>query len=115
MPPSVRNHLRDIGFEQSFGVVTAVDPMGVTQPPETNDELVARLRIRVAGIGAVQAEVDACGVAASHCERSIAIAIDLQSVIRIADEFRQLAIFWFDGSAFWIIPVRSDKAKQKLR
>ncbi|MEO7216853.1 MAG: DUF3293 domain-containing protein [Gemmatimonadaceae bacterium] len=106
--------LHHLGFERAFCVVTAEDPMGARQPPDLNDALVARLREQARKIDAVQVDVDACGVDGSHCERSIAIEIDIQAAIRLADVYRQLAIFWFDGDAFWIIPVRSNKAKLKL-
>ena len=112
--PSVLERLHGIGFGQSFGVVTAEEPMGASLAPDVNERLVARLRERVQAIDAAQVDVDACGAHGSHCERSIAIAIDIQSVVRLADDYRQLAIFWFDGRAFWIIPVRSNKAKLKL-
>lgn len=88
--------------------------MGVSQAPDVNERLSARLRERARKIDAVQVDVDACGADNSHCESSIAIAIDMQSAIRLAGDYRQLAIFWFDGQCFWILPVRSGKAKLKL-
>lgn len=88
--------------------------MGVSLPHDVNERLVARLRERIRKIDAVQMDVDACGADGSHCERSVAIAMDMQMVVRLADGYRQRAIFWFDGHAFWIVPVRSRKAKLKL-
>ncbi|MEO9226455.1 MAG: DUF3293 domain-containing protein [Gemmatimonadaceae bacterium] len=111
---SDRSMLGGLGLGRSFCIVTAEDPMGVAQAADVNDALVARLRERARQIEAVQVDVDACGVDGSHCENSIAIAINIQAAIRLADVYRQLAIFWFDGDAFWIIPVRSNKAKLKL-
>ena len=111
---SDRSMLRELGLGRSFGIVTAEDPMGVGQPADVNDALVARLREQARKIDAVHVDVDACGVDGSHCESSIAIAIEFEAAIHLADVYRQLAIFWFDGAAFWIIPVRSTEAKLKL-
>ena len=58
--------------------------------------------------------VNACSPDGSHCEKSVAIALDMQSVIDLADRYRQLAAFWFDGEVFWIIPVRSSLPKVRL-
>jgi hypothetical protein len=110
----IRIALRFVGFERSFGIVTAQDPMGVSQRDDVNARLAASLQEEARKLGATQLLVDACGAGSAHCESSIAIALDMQSVIRLADRYQQLAIFWFDGEAFWIIPVRSSKQKLKL-
>jgi hypothetical protein len=106
--------LASIGLERSFGIVTAQDPMGVTQAQEVNSRLAARLLDDVRKLRVTQMHVDACGADSSHCEASVAIATELRSVVRLADRYRQLAIFWFDGDAFWIHPVRSGKCALKL-
>jgi hypothetical protein len=88
--------------------------MGVTQLPPMNDALAASLRKETAGLSVTQVCVDACSPDGSHCERSIAIALDEQSLIDIAHRYEQLAIFWFDGEAVWIIPVYSGNARLRL-
>jgi hypothetical protein len=88
--------------------------MGVTQPPAVNDALAASLQQEAAGLGVMHVCVDACSPDESHCERSVAIALDERSLIDIASRYEQLAIFWFDGDAFWIIPVHSRNARLQL-
>ena len=102
------------GLEQSFGILTAQDPMGVRQTTVINTALAATLQQELAGVQAAHICVDACSPDQSHCEQSIAIALDLQSLIAIAYRYDQLAIFWFDGEAFWIIPVHSRNARLRL-
>jgi hypothetical protein len=106
--------LHQIGFERSFGVITAQDPMGVRQLPAVNDALAASLQQESAGLGVARVCVDACSPDESHCERSIAIALDEQALIDIAYRYEQLAIFWFDGEAFWITPVYSRNHRLRL-
>jgi len=57
--------------------------------------------------------VDACSPDRSHCECSVALKGTLDRVIDMAKRWDQLAIFWFDGSGFWIYgaiePIRPIK------
>lgn len=106
--------VRSIGFERSFGIVTASNPMGTEQPSTVNDHLVASFQKEIAELGAVHLEVDACSPDGSHCEKSVAIALEQDSLIDLAARHYQLAIFWFDGDAFWIIPVRSTNVPLRL-
>lgn len=86
----------------------------MSQTPTANRRLAARLQGDAAELGAVQLCVDACSPDGSHREMSVAIALDLQSLVDLATRYQQLAIFWFDGAAFWIVPVRSSKTKVRL-
>lgn len=98
----------------SFGVVTAQDPMGITQSAQRNDALAAELEEEIAAMGVPFALLDACSPDRSHCERSIAVAAPRTRVVEIACRYEQLAIFWFDGSSFWIVPARSMKEQVRL-
>lgn len=102
------------GLNGSFGVVTAHDPMGITQSVERNDALAAQLEGEIATMGVPFALLDACSPDRSHCERSIAVALSRASVVEIACRYEQLAIFWFDGRSFWIVPARSTTEQVRL-
>jgi len=106
--------IREIGFEQQFGIVTAQDPMGVTQAKDVNAALATRLRTEVADLHVPYLGVDACSPDHSHCEQSVAVALGLRQSIDLACRYDQLAIFWFDGAAFWIVPARSCNARTRL-
>jgi len=111
---ATRTLLRQIGFERPFGIVTAHNPMGVAQPADVNARLAASLQIDVAKLQATHRHLDACSPDRSHCEQSIAIVLELQSLIVLACRYNQLAIFWFDGDVFWIVPARSSNARLRL-
>ncbi|MEO6777921.1 MAG: DUF3293 domain-containing protein [Gemmatimonadaceae bacterium] len=106
--------LEEAGFEHTFCIVTAQDPMGIEQPPETNAMLVAKLEADVAQLKAHHVEVDACSPDSSHCEQSMAVDVDLEVAVSLASRYDQLAIFWFDGATFWIVPARSSKSRLRL-
>lgn len=88
--------------------------MGTRQIASENERLAASLHQELAAAGLAHVRVNACSPDGSHCEKSVAIALDVQSVVDLADRYRQLAAFWFDGDCFWIIPVRSTLPKVRL-
>lgn len=106
--------LEQLGLGCAFGIVTGENPMGITQPAERNRDLSARLKRAIEASGIPNIHVDACSPDHSHCERSVAVVAPLESVVKLAYEFDQLAIFWFDGSAFWIVPARSNRERVRL-
>jgi hypothetical protein len=112
--PGVCRYFITVGFERSFGIVSGQDPMGQHPTLAENERLAASLQQEVSGLSVAQSSVTAFSPDGSHCEKSVAIALDLESLIALADRYRQLAIFWFDGDSFWIIPVRSSMAKLRL-
>lgn len=103
-----------LGLDPSFGVVTAADPIGTDQSPELNEEMTAKLRRDIMSIGASFVAVDACSPDRSHCERSFAVATHREDVIELACRYHQRAIFWFDGTSFWIVPALSRKSALRL-
>lgn len=102
------------GLSGPFSVITAQDPMGRTPSPEANARLAAKLQAQVAALGVPFARVEACSPDRSHCEQSVAVVLARHEAVRLACEYDQLAIFWFDGDAFWIVPARSSKPAVRL-
>lgn len=88
--------------------------MGRVRPASENAVRAARLQEETAGLGVARVSIDACSPDRAHCERSMAIALDERSLIDIARRYQQLAIFWFDGEAFWIVPAHSGNARVRL-
>lgn len=102
------------GLTGAFSVVTAQNPMGKTQSPEVNAKLAVKLQAYVQSLGVPYARVQACSPDRSHCEESVAVVLARHDAVRLAREYDQLAIFWFDGDAFWIVPARSSKPAARL-
>jgi hypothetical protein len=97
--------------------MTAFDPRGENLSAAENEirmqELDRRLRSRGYGV----ARVDACSPDRSHCECSVAVMMPQDEALDLAREMEQVAIFWFDGSRFWILGalVETDPLMLPLR
>lgn len=104
----VRDGLAAIGLDQPFGVLTAFNPRGVDTSSEENNRRMKELEAELSSTGDFFVRVDACSPDKSHCECSVALRGDRQRVISIAVRWEQIAIFWWDGSAFWIYGAITD-------
>jgi hypothetical protein len=102
--PILRQRLGEIGLAGPFGIVTACNPLGTQIGAEVNRRLSAVLGCRVAGYAGSRPVVGA-SPDASHQEPGWAIPAPLDQVRRLAAEFLQNALFWFDGERFSIVPV----------
>ena len=91
------------GFGQPFAVLTAFDPRGRDLSAEENDKRRRELDARLTAEGYKFANVDACSPDRSHCECSVAALMPQEKAITLARELEQVALFWFDGSRFWIL------------
>jgi Protein of unknown function (DUF3293) len=91
------------GFGQPFAVLTAFDPRGRDLSPAENERRKHDLDERLTAEGYEFAHVDACSPDRAHCERSVAVVMPQERALDLAREMGQVAIFWFDGSRFWIL------------
>ena len=95
--------LKAAGLGQPFAIVTAFDPRGESLSPAENEKRNHELAERLRSSGYRFAHVDCCSPDRSHCERSVAVVMPQEKAIDLARELEQVAIFWFDGSRFWIL------------
>lgn len=93
------------GLSGPFGVVTAYDPFGRPSTAERNAARHLRLLDAVGKLGVRAIAVDGASPDLMHREASLAIQVPRDVVIRLAREFQQDAIFWFDEDRFWLIPA----------
>lgn len=105
--PAHRDHFARLGLEQTFGVLSAQDPWGKTLSPQQNHELAVKLHHELAVAGIPYVPLDACSPDHSHCETSVAVSLSQADAVALAVRHEQLAIFWFDGARFWIVPAVS--------
>ncbi|MFL5553973.1 MAG: DUF3293 domain-containing protein [Gemmatimonadaceae bacterium] len=95
--------LKEIGLGDSFAILTAFDPDGRDLSARENEQRQAELEARLAAGRYDFVRVEACSSDRSHCEHSVAVRMSQRSAVDLAREFGQVAIFWFDGKAFWIV------------
>ncbi len=106
--------LERAGLEREFAIVTACDPLGTALDSAVNQLRTGMLQVEIERLGAPRVPVQACNPDGLHCEASFAISLGLHASIALAARYDQLAIFWFDGVSFWIIPVCSNNARVRL-
>ncbi len=100
--PATRDALAAMGLEGEFGVLTAFNPRGIDLPADENTRRMSQLESELTSLGDEFVRVDACSPDRLHCECSVALKGDRDRAIDIAKRWEQLAIFWWDGSRFWI-------------
>lgn len=99
----MRAEFKGLGFRDTFGIVTAHDPYGRDLAPEENRQLQVRLESELQASDIHFVPVDACSLDRKHCECSVAIDVDQATAVSIARKYEQMAIFWYDGEAMWLI------------
>ena len=103
LSPAAVEGMRLLGLVKPFAVMTAHDPNGRNLDAEENRLRAEQLERELAAGGFRYLRVEACSPDAGHCESSVAVSIDQDQAVEIAKAFQQVAIFWFDGTMFWIV------------
>lgn len=112
--PPTRDALRAIGLGRQFAVLTAYNPRGENVSSNLNHDRSKELEAELRSIGEKFVRVDACSPDESHCECGVAVSSTWDRAIATAKRFEQVAIFWFDGSQFWIVGVVTPAQPMKL-
>lgn len=95
--------LGEAGLEGEFGLVTPCNPRG---RDITDSENEGRLRSFFASLradGIAHVVVDGWSRDRSRVERGAGIAMPQDELLAIARRWDQSAIYWFDGSRFWVV------------
>jgi hypothetical protein len=95
--------LKAAGLDRPFAIITAFDPRGENLSPAENEKRTQELDTRLRSSKYRFEKVDCCSPDRSHCECSFAVVMPQEKALDLARELEQVAIFWFDGSRFWIL------------
>lgn len=109
-----RATLAGLGLGAGFGVLTACNPRGRDVDAATNAWLHAGLVLRLAHDGDRYVRCDGVSLDGSHRETGVAIAQDEGYCVALARELEQSAIYWWDGEAFWLVPVLVESRRLRL-
>lgn len=101
--PGLAETLAALGLVGPFAVITACNPFGQLEDDETNRMQTAALAEYLARAGLPAVPVAGRSPDGSHIEPGFGVTAPLETARAIAREFRQTAIFWWDGEAFWIV------------
>lgn len=121
----VRARIRSLGIDAPFAVLTAENPNGenpedapsegaARRREERNERRVSRLEQALAAAGVRFALVDGTAPDGSYRERCVAAMMPQADAVALAKRLDQLALFWFDGRDFWLLPAEADARPERL-
>src|SRR5215208_2852596 len=117
--------LRRIGLSKPFAVLTAENPGGenVEDAPserqaeaqvERNERRTSRLEAELARSKVPFAVVDGVSPDGAYREHCLAAVLGQRDAVALAKRLDQLALFWFDGECFWLLPADADQSPTRL-
>ena len=108
-----------------FGVFTAENPAGEHADDEgdpaaerarerDNARRTRALVERLEREGVAFVPVDGVAPDGEYREHCVALAVARDDAVAMAEQYEQLALFWYDGSAFWLLPAEADQPPIRL-
>jgi Protein of unknown function (DUF3293) len=110
----LRRLLTHLGLGATFAIVTSFDPRGTRAPAMENEARHIEMRAMLLSRNLKFVPADGESPDSAHRERGFAIAMSRGDAAALARELEQLALYWFDGEAFWIDAALSARAPRKL-
>jgi hypothetical protein len=111
---SERSRLAALGLPGPFAVVTACNPLGRILDPTANQGLTRLLSARIRELFPGARPATGRAPDRSHAEEGWALPISRAEAERLAAEFLQNALYWYDGAGFTIVPVLAPGAPLPL-
>jgi uncharacterized protein DUF3293 len=110
----LEHRLTKLGLGASFAIITPFDPRGTRAPAWRNLARYARTRLLLRSRNLRFVPADGESPDSRHRERGFAIAMRRDDAAALARELEQLALYWFDGEAFWIDGALAERMPQRL-
>ena len=122
---ATRDGIRTLGLDGPFAVLTAENPEGenpedvpseraAERLEERNERRVSRLERGLTDAGVPFAPVDGSAPDGRYRERCVAALMPRQEAVELARRLDQLALFWYDGTDFWLMPAEADAEPERL-
>ncbi len=96
--------LAELGLTGPFAILTACDPDGSPAPLETNRKRTRMLERDITAAGHRWIPTDGVSPDGSHREAGVAVACGQDRALELGRGHGQLAIYWYDGRRFWLLP-----------
>lgn len=106
--------LTKLGLGATFAIITPFDPRGTRAPAWKNLARYVRTRLLLRSRNLRYVPADGESPDSRHRERGFAIAMTRTDAAALARELEQLALYWFDGKAFWIDGALAERKPQRL-
>jgi len=110
----LRHILTKLGLGERFAIVTPFDPRGTRAPAWQNLLRYIRARQLLRSRNLKFLPADGESPDSGHRERGFAIAMPRADAAALARSLEQLALYWFDGDAFWIDGALAERESRRL-
>lgn len=122
---AARDAMRTLGLVGTFAVLTAENPAGrnpedaptgraAEQREERNERRASRLEQALTMAEVPFVAVDGSAPDGSYRERCVAAMMPQREAVDLARRLDQLALFWYDGRDFWLLPAEADAEPERL-
>ena len=112
--PDDRDQLAALMPAGRFAVVTPFNPHGRKVALHENEARLRREEEELKRRGLRHLRVDGLAPDGSHCEEGYAVELPCDDARELAGRWGQSAFFWFDGTAFWLVPAELDAEAVRL-
>lgn len=120
-----RSSLETLGLGDPFAVLTAENPEGENAEDEEsparegerqreNAARTSRLLSDLDEAALHHVAVEGSAPDGDYAERCVAVVLGRADAVALAERLGQLALFWFDGSRFWLLPAQADQEPTPL-
>lgn len=120
-----RTRLAALGLSAAFGVFTAENPVGENAEEESsptaeererraNWSRESRLERELHERGVDHVRVDGVSPGGQYREHCVAALMARDDAVALARRYEQLALFWYDGATFWLLPALAAKSARRL-
>jgi hypothetical protein len=117
--------LARVGLDREFAVLTAENPHGehaedvgsggeARAQNARNERRTGVLVRELTRRGVRFVFVDGVSPDGSYREHCVAVPMPRNEAVALARQFSQVAIFWYDGGRFWLLPAEVDEAPRPL-
>ena len=98
----------------SFAVITAWNPEDQIQSKVTNDLLDQQLTRKLESFASHKVRADGCSPDFKHRELGWAVGIPKEQAVEIGREFGQVAIFWVEDDALFLLPCMDESHGEEV-
>lgn len=100
--PDLVDRLARAGLDGEFGLVTPCNPRGRAIDEAENESRLRDFLAELTARGIKYVRVDGWDRSMERAERGVGLRLPRGEVIALARRWDQSAIYWFDGSRFWV-------------
>jgi hypothetical protein len=112
--PAARGELAARGLDGPFGLVTPCNPRGRESSPEENEARLVQFLTELELAGTEYRRVDGFSRDRRRIEPGVALAWPQGDVLALAKAWQQSAIYWWDGTRFWVVGALTDSSPWAL-